>query len=63
MSHTSRGAAVLLVTHDTEAALLADARLTLRDGRLFEGEPGDPEEPGGLGDPLPLRTTRSRPGL
>jgi putative ABC transport system ATP-binding protein len=31
-----RGAAVLLVTHDAEAAALADRRLTLRDGQLSE---------------------------
>jgi putative ABC transport system ATP-binding protein len=31
-----RDAAVLLVTHDTEAAGIADRRLTLRDGRLAE---------------------------
>jgi putative ABC transport system ATP-binding protein len=31
-----RGAGVLLVTHDTEAALLADRRFELRDGRLSE---------------------------
>jgi putative ABC transport system ATP-binding protein len=31
-----RGAAVLLVTHDGEAAALADRRLQLRDGRLGE---------------------------
>jgi ABC-type lipoprotein export system ATPase subunit len=31
-----RGAAVLLVTHDAEAAALADRRCTLRDGRLDE---------------------------
>ena len=29
-----RGAAVLLVTHDAEAAAAADRRLTLRDGRI-----------------------------
>jgi putative ABC transport system ATP-binding protein len=29
-----RGACVLLVTHDTEAASIADRRFTLRDGRL-----------------------------
>jgi putative ABC transport system ATP-binding protein len=33
-----RGAAVVLVTHDTEAARLADRRYTLRDGRLLGGE-------------------------
>ncbi len=32
-----RGAAVLLVTHDTEAALLADRHCSLRDGRFTEG--------------------------
>ncbi|HEV3318422.1 MAG TPA: ABC transporter ATP-binding protein [Solirubrobacteraceae bacterium] len=32
-----RGAAVLLVTHDLEAASIADRRCTLRDGRLTEG--------------------------
>jgi putative ABC transport system ATP-binding protein len=31
-----RGAAVLLVTHDLEAAAVADRRLILRDGRLTE---------------------------
>ncbi len=38
-----RDAAVLLVTHDTEAALLADRYGTLRDGRFLEG-PGAGEE-------------------
>jgi putative ABC transport system ATP-binding protein len=33
-----QGAGVLLVTHDTEAAQIADARLTLRDGRLLDGD-------------------------
>jgi len=33
-----RGVAVLLVTHDVEAAALADRALALRDGRLCEGE-------------------------
>jgi len=32
-----RGAAVLLVTHDTEIAALADRSATLRDGRLTDG--------------------------
>jgi putative ABC transport system ATP-binding protein len=35
-----RGAAVVLVTHDSEAALLADRRYRMRDGALV-----DPEEP------------------
>jgi putative ABC transport system ATP-binding protein len=39
-----RGACVLLVTHDTEAASIADRRCTLRDGRLSEGD-GSGEEP------------------
>jgi putative ABC transport system ATP-binding protein len=33
-----REAAVLLVTHDLQAATIADRRFTLRDGRLVEGE-------------------------
>lgn len=35
-----RGACVLLVTHDRDAAAIADRHLTLRDGRLIEGGPG-----------------------
>jgi putative ABC transport system ATP-binding protein len=38
-----RGAAVLLVTHDAEAAHVADRRCTLRDGKLLEGELDGPE--------------------
>jgi putative ABC transport system ATP-binding protein len=34
-----RGARVLLVTHDKEAAAIADRRGTLRDGKLTEGDP------------------------
>jgi putative ABC transport system ATP-binding protein len=33
-----RGAEVLLVTHDRDAAALADRRGTLRDGKLLEGD-------------------------
>jgi putative ABC transport system ATP-binding protein len=33
-----RGAAVVLVTHDAEAAQLTDRRFTLRDGKLLDGE-------------------------
>jgi ABC-type lipoprotein export system ATPase subunit len=33
-----RGAAVVLVTHDREAALLADRRYRMRDGRLADAE-------------------------
>jgi putative ABC transport system ATP-binding protein len=39
-----RGAAVLLVTHDTEAALLADRHCTLRDGELHDGQEAHSEE-------------------
>jgi putative ABC transport system ATP-binding protein len=35
-----RGAGVLLVTHDTDAAQLADRSLTLRDGELHDAEVG-----------------------
>jgi len=35
-----RGAVVLLVTHDHDAASVADRRLSLRDGRLLEGGTG-----------------------
>jgi putative ABC transport system ATP-binding protein len=38
-----QGASVMLVTHDTDAAALADRRYTLRDGRLIEGQAGDAE--------------------
>jgi putative ABC transport system ATP-binding protein len=33
-----QGAAVVLVTHDSDAAQLTDRRYTLRDGRLLDGE-------------------------
>jgi putative ABC transport system ATP-binding protein len=33
-----RGAAVLLVTHDSEVAALADKRCTLRDGKLLQAQ-------------------------
>jgi putative ABC transport system ATP-binding protein len=35
-----RGAAVVLVTHDSDAAHLADRRCTLRDGQLLDGSRG-----------------------
>jgi putative ABC transport system ATP-binding protein len=35
-----RGACVVLVTHDTDAASVADRRYTLRDGRLIDGYAG-----------------------
>ncbi len=34
--HSTRGATVVLVTHDADLAALADARLVLRDGRVVE---------------------------
>jgi putative ABC transport system ATP-binding protein len=51
-----RGAGVLLVTHDAEAAVLADRHLALRDGRLVadhgdEGE-GDEGAPGRATSPV-----------
>jgi putative ABC transport system ATP-binding protein len=36
-----RNAAVLLVTHDAEAATIADRHCTLRDGRLLAHHPGE----------------------
>jgi putative ABC transport system ATP-binding protein len=44
-----RGATVVLVTHDADAAAAADRRCTLRDGKLYDGHPDDDE-----GDPLTL---------
>ncbi len=41
-----RGTAVLLVTHDAEAACLADRRYTLRDGRLRDAL--EPSADGGM---------------
>jgi putative ABC transport system ATP-binding protein len=41
IAHESN-AAVLLVTHDQEAAAIADRRLTLRDGRLADEQPPAP---------------------
>jgi len=51
-----RGACVVLVTHDADAARVADRRLTLRDGRLLETGDRDrpspgPDGEGGDGDP------------
>jgi putative ABC transport system ATP-binding protein len=40
-----RGAAVLIATHDSEAAALADRRCTLRDGKLYDSrEHGEEQE-------------------
>jgi putative ABC transport system ATP-binding protein len=47
-----RGAGVLLVTHDAEAAAIADRHCTLRDGKLIDGRHDDI----GVRDP---RTRRS----
>ena len=51
-----RGAAVLVVTHDLDAAAIADRRCTLRDGKLIESR-GDELEPARLTSPSPLPTT------
>jgi ABC-type lipoprotein export system ATPase subunit len=40
-----RGAGVLLVTHDSDAAQLADRSFTLRDGELHRYTPDDTEPP------------------
>ncbi len=44
-----RGASVVLVTHDSEAAAVADRRCTLRDGKLHDGHQEARED-----DPLTL---------
>ena len=49
-----RGAAVLLVTHDLEAASIADRRCTLRDGRLTDGYPEREAHDPTAADPQPL---------
>jgi putative ABC transport system ATP-binding protein len=46
-----RGAAVLLVTHDSEVAALADKRCTLRDGKLLQEQ--QVPEPESLGVDAP----------
>jgi putative ABC transport system ATP-binding protein len=43
-----RGAAVVLVTHDSEAAQLADRRYMLRDGRLLDAEQAPFRRPAGM---------------
>ncbi len=48
----ARGAAVLLVTHDPEAAALADRRLTMRDGRLTDSVYERPDRQGPLSGDL-----------
>ena len=47
-----RNAAVLLVTHDAEAAALADRRCTMRDGKLLNGHPGSDQDDPLSPDPL-----------
>jgi putative ABC transport system ATP-binding protein len=39
--HTARGSTIVLVTHDAELAAMADARLSLRDGRVVENTIAD----------------------
>ena len=36
--HSSRGTTIILVTHDAELAAMADARISLRDGRIVQSE-------------------------
>jgi putative ABC transport system ATP-binding protein len=50
-----QGAAVVLVTHDTDAAQLTDRRYTLRDGRLLDGE-GLPAQQQTVTARVPLRS-------
>ncbi len=50
-----REAAVLLVTHDLEAAAVADRRCTLRDGKLTDGYPA-------AGEPAAPRSSAAPPG-
>lgn len=45
-----RRAAILLVTHDVEAAQLADRCCTLRDGKLLDGHQASAEHPAGARD-------------
>jgi ABC-type lipoprotein export system ATPase subunit len=55
-----RGAGVLLVTHDAEAARLADRSFTLRDGELHEdpADSSDFHEPGAPDDEDPADSDR-----
>jgi putative ABC transport system ATP-binding protein len=52
-----RGVCVVLVTHDTEAASIADRRYTLRDGRLLAAG-SDIEEPDLLSSRAPSSSAR-----
>jgi len=47
----ARGAATILVTHDTRIARAADRVLQMRDGRLTEPEPASEREGEGKGEP------------
>jgi putative ABC transport system ATP-binding protein len=53
-----QGAAVVLVTHDSEAAGVADRRCTLRDGKLVEQEPQGHEPHGQEREVLGIRSAR-----
>jgi putative ABC transport system ATP-binding protein len=53
-----QGAAVVLVTHDSEAAAVADRRCTLRDGRLADQEPYPQEPRGQEREVLRIRSAR-----
>jgi putative ABC transport system ATP-binding protein len=51
-----RGAGVVLVTHDSEAAALADRRYLMRDGKLSRAA-----EPEGASEPAEARTSATEP--
>jgi putative ABC transport system ATP-binding protein len=57
-----RGAAVVLVTHDSEAAQLSDRRYTLRDGRLLDGMQAGEQRAFPRPAGLPRAATRSAGG-
>ena len=57
-----RGAAVMLVTHDSEAAQLSDRRYTLRDGRLLDGMQAGEQRTFPRPAGLPRAATRSAGG-
>ena len=42
--HESRGATLVLVTHDSELAAVADSKLVLRDGHVVESTLVQPAE-------------------
>jgi putative ABC transport system ATP-binding protein len=57
LAHEQR-AAVVLVTHDAEAAQLADSRYTMRDGRLLQSE----RQPGAQEAEVPRASSKTAGG-